>query len=206
MPNLEFYATPTDVQQLLDLVFGWSGCRVFESYSRPNHTLREFHTRAEAMAAYGEDAAIRAPSLLLQLVVPGAADLFRIVRFTISNPVGSRERLEGWGLIQLALNGDGPDGIRASHMNHHRWSRLHAVPGDEDRSRPTAEAQSVSGALNRRIRKLAVGTIGTRLVLPSAHAAFLTRSQPEDLWGRSLIGAYRLGLSTDRKHHPATLH
>lgn len=172
--------------------------------SRPNYPLREFHTRAEAIAAYGEAEAIRAPALLLQLVVPGAADLFRIVRFAISNPVRSRERLEGVGLIQLALDGEGPDGIRTSHTNHGRWSRVH--PGDANRSGLTAEAQSVSAALNRRIRKLSVGRIGTRLVLPSAHAAFVVGNQPEDLWGRTLIGAYRLGLSTHRKHHPATLH
>jgi len=211
MPNLDFHATGPDIPQLLDFVFDRTSFRVFEFYSRPNRALREFRTPAEAMEAYGE--AVRAPSLLLQLVVPSAARLFRIERSALSNPVGYRERIMGWGLIQLDLGGDGPGGIRHSHTNHFSQIGARAAAGHaEGADSPSSaawnwtEVRSASAALNRHIRRCAAGKLDSRPVLPSAHAAFLAGKQPEDAWGRSLAVAYRLGVPTGRRDQPETKH
>jgi hypothetical protein len=189
MPNIDFYAAGADFLAVLTYVFKQSACRVFESYSPPGEAIAEFKAIDDLSARYPIGVCRGSgPSVLLQLVPPGASHQFGIRR--ISSPPELcdghtfRYAVEGWGLIQLQLGGIGPRGLVNSHSNHNteararKWSETYPELGPIEIWN-WRETTAVLSALNRFIRtKLATYKLGSRLVLPDAAAAFAAGVAP----------------------------
>jgi hypothetical protein len=183
MPNIDFYAAGADFHAVLTYVFKQSKCRVFESYSPPGEEITEFKSIDDLSARYPIGICRGSgPSVLLQLVPPGASHQFSIRRISMQPELCDgrtfRYALEGWGLIHLHLGGIGPQGLVNSHSNHNteararKWLETHRELGPIEIWN-WRETTVVSSALNRFIRtKLATCKLGSRPVLPDAAAAF----------------------------------
>jgi hypothetical protein len=186
MPNLDFYAIGTDLDVVIDVAFAQTGCRIFESYSRPDHDIIEF-TSADQLRAKLSPEPIpgSAHQLTLQIVVPEGP--FEIRRFAVNPDVcdghAFRHSIEGWGLIQFYLGGSGIHGVINSHTNHNSMARARAWEPVHADLRPVDQwdwkaVGSVSSRINRMIHKLAVGKIGGRPVLPAAAAIIAAGTPP----------------------------
>jgi len=198
MPNIDFYAAGTDFRAVLTYVFKQSKCRVFESYSPSGEEIAEFKSIDDVSARYPIGVCRgSAPSVLLQLIPPGASHQFSIRRISVQPELCDghifRYAVEGWGLIQLHFGGIGPQGLVNSHSNHNteararKWLETHRELGPIEiwSWRETAE---VSSALNRFIRtKLATTKIGSRPVLPDAAAAFAEGLAPIFVGDQNLL-------------------
>lgn len=108
MPNIDFYAAGADFHAVLTYVFEQSKCRVFESYSPPGEELTEFKSIDDLSARYPIGICRGSgPSVLLQLVPPGASHQFSIRRISMQRELCDghtfRYALEGWDLIHLHL-------------------------------------------------------------------------------------------------------
>jgi hypothetical protein len=183
MPNIDFYAAGSDFDSVLTYVFERSVCRVFESYSPFGEELVEFKSIRDVAARYPIGICIgSSPSVLLELVTPNSADLFKIRRVSLApDSCGGhtfRDQLTGWGLIQLHLGGVGPRGLVSSHSNHNsesrarKWQRTFKELGSVDRWN-WPEIARISSAFNRFIRtNLSVSNLGSRPVLAKAAIAF----------------------------------
>ena len=114
MPNLDFYATPTDHEQLLNWLFAERTCRVYELESEFHKPLKQFSTAKEVLSEFDRvySNGKRWHTVHLQLYVIGAGPRFR------SERIGSRFRALGWGLVQLYLATPTTEGLEASHTNH----------------------------------------------------------------------------------------
>ena len=183
MPNCDFLAIGSDLQDVLGYVFGSGEFVVYESYSEPDCDLREFAGLSEVLSA--NDLGVckgTASSVLLQLVAKGTGHA-TIERFALDPAKCGgktfRYRAAGWGLIQLYMGGIGQKGIVASHTNHNSETRAYTW----EPTYPELPAvgtwdwkgiQSASGKLNRYVRKRAVYKQGSRPVLPEA-AAYLAQ-------------------------------
>ncbi len=132
MPNLDFYATGSDFDPLLEYLFEQSGCRVFESYSGYDTYLREFKTPDALKQAFDIGNCKKAGhAACLMLVPPGAQKLFKIEKILLLPTTGHsyRYRVAGWGLIQLYLGGIGANGLLPSHTNHNSEKRAQKWEG-----------------------------------------------------------------------------
>lgn len=152
---------------MIDVVFELDQFRVFESYSEPGHELREF------------SAAVEVPRSGLMLFVKGTGPepLARRIDFASDAVSGKQFRYEceGWGLIQLDYGGPvrGQE-LRWTHTNHNTAARAAVwaatIPRlGEPAAWDWAAITKGSSRLNRRIRRMAVGKIGSHPVLPHAH-------------------------------------
>jgi hypothetical protein len=163
---LSFYAVDEDWSAIVEAVFGLGLFRVFEANSAPDCELREFHAPEEAVSR----------RLMLFVIGEGPEPLARRIEFLpgLAGDATFRHTCEGWGLIQLDFGGPfGPDELRWSHTNHNTqkraaaWAEVITRLGD-----PAAwnwpAVTSASGKLNRVIRRMAVGKIGSHPVLPRA--------------------------------------
>jgi hypothetical protein len=199
MPNLDFYAAGEDFTNILEFIFKRAGCRVFESYSAIGRKLIEFTSAANVVERlHVGQCRSDGDKTYLQILVPSASSLFRIEKIG-SHPEFPdqplRYAIRGWGLIQLYLGGEGPNGIVSSHTNHFspagagKWEDLHS----EDSAVKNwnwVEVKSISSSLNRFVKKMSCGKIGSRPVLPSAHKLFVQGSLPADEIGRKLFQTY----------------
>jgi hypothetical protein len=206
MPNIDFYAAGADFLAVLTYVFKQSGCRLFESYSPPGEEIAEFKSVEDLSARYPIGVCRGSgPSVLLQLVPPGASDQFSIRRISMRPELCQghtfRYAVEGWGLIHLHLGGVGPQGLVNSHSSHNteararRWLETRRELGPIE-SWNWRETTSVSSALNRFIRtKLATYKLGSRPVLPEAAAAFAAGLAPIFVEDNNLLKDHgRLGM------------
>jgi hypothetical protein len=194
MPNIDFYAAGADFLAVLTYVFKQSACRVFESYSPPGEEIAEFKSIDDLSARYSVGICPGSgPSVLLQLVPPGASHQFSLRRITIEPERTFRYAVEGWGLIQLHLGGIGPQGLVNSHSNHNteararKWSETRRELGSTEIWN-WRETTIVSSALNRFIRtKLATYELAGRPVLPDAAAAFAAGLAPIFIGDQNLL-------------------
>jgi hypothetical protein len=184
MPNLDFYAVDQDFDEVLGFVFATSACRVFEAYSPPDTELAEFHSVEEIRARYPLGTCrgrVHSAHLMLWPIKASTAVFVGRIDLKPGSCGGAthRYRVEGWGLIQLALGGRGPEGIVVSHTNHNSAARATAWESSPyaDRLGPVsawdwAEVTRASRQLNNHVRRrLAVDKVGSRSVLPCAAEA-----------------------------------
>lgn len=182
MPNCDFYATGSDIDEVISLVFALDDVAVFESYSPFDMRLQQFHCYEDVADRYPEigNCSGNAPSVLLMLCPLSQLDGRRVKRIKLKPSKASgatfREAVEGWGLIQLYIGGIGPKGIIHSHTNHNSearartWERTNLELGPVD-AWDFKLVSSVSSRINRNIReKLAVAEIDSRPVLKDAKA------------------------------------
>jgi hypothetical protein len=178
MPNCDFYATPEDHEHLLIWLFTDAACHVYELASDFEKPLKRFESAVEVMQQFerrypnGEPWQVR-----LNLYVLGAGPAFEPRRISLDpsacDGATFRYAAESWGLVQLYLSAQRADRLENSHTNHNsktraeRWEPIRGVePGSAawDFARITA----FSSRLNRQIKKRAVATIGSRVVLAGA--------------------------------------
>jgi hypothetical protein len=177
MPNCDFYALRADATQVLKFIFNETDCQVYELYSIPGEDLRQFKSVDETLAAY--DLNTPRPGALLQLYSPSMGGYLSIRQFELDSrkfgPGALRSNTEGWGCIQLYLDGLDNDGIHPSHTNHNSENRALAWQSTfVDRLGPASAwnwrvVTAISSRINRHIRnKLAVSKDGSRPLLPQA--------------------------------------
>jgi len=180
MPNCDFYAIGSDIDEVLNFIFTLDEVAVFETYSPYDKTLLQFHSSDDIADRYPNIGKCRgnAPSVLLALCPSSHLDDKRVRRIQLdpskTGGASFREEIEGWGLIQLQIGGEGPKGVVHSNTNHNsearakKWERTYPEMG------PVAGwdfklVSTLSRRINRHIRnKLAVGKIGARPVLRDA--------------------------------------
>lgn len=180
MPNCDFYATGSDIDDVLNFVFELEGVAVFELYSPFDQRLLQFRSPADVSHRYPDVGVCtgNAPSILLAIFPVSHLDQKRVKRITLKPGKASgasfREVIEGWGMIQLQIGGAGPNGIVHSHTNHNSAARAKAWESTYPDLGPVADwdfklVSSVSSRINRHIRNnLAVSKIGSRPVLKDA--------------------------------------
>jgi hypothetical protein len=172
VPNLDFYALPSDLPMVLEAVFGAAPASILlELASRPDLPIRRFASAEEAAAEIDLDddhanLGIYDPSL-------GGPVRERSVVFTPGAVPGATGRtiVEAWGLIQLYLPMTEAGVLHPWHTNHSSERRARARLGedsDEFHAWDWAGIARLSSRVNRRIRALAVGREGSRPILPGA--------------------------------------
>ena len=178
MPSLYFYAVEDDHPLLVDCLFEPDlDLRAFETQSRPNEGIREFHSADEVLGAWRGSSP---GSLTLALLAPdsGVAPTFRKVSLRgPSYRQGDYDfRCEGWGLIHLHVGQVMHDQLSRSTLGHNSERRAAGRAQTYDwLGAPDAwnweAVTATSRALNRGIRKAASGFVGSRPVLPAAYQA-----------------------------------
>lgn len=180
MPNCDFYAADSDIDDVLDYVFGLKDVVVFEHYSPFDRTLLRFHSPADVADRYPDigKCAGNAPSALLAVFPASYVDRKQVKRIALkpskTSGASFREIVEGWGLIQLQIGGTGPKGVVHSHTNHNSEARAKKWESTYPELGPVNDwdfklISSVSGRINRHIRNsLAVAKVGSRPVLMDA--------------------------------------
>jgi hypothetical protein len=172
VPHLAFYATPDDVASIMDAVLG--ECRVFESYSVPDESLREFSSVSDirdALVSYERQ------GFGLMLYAPSMKGAFVIERIHLKPGAikgkSWREKISGWGLIQVAFGGVRGATLKPSLTNHNSerraraWSNtVPALPPVDDWD--FKEVTRISRRINRHIAGQAVRKQGARHVLHGA--------------------------------------
>jgi len=172
VPHLAFYATSDDAALVMSFVLrDW---RVFETYSLPDEPLRSFASPLEVCDALEN----RGPAGLgLMIYSPSMKGEFIVERFELEPgaiPGKSwRERISGWGLIQMEFTGVRDDTLRPSFTNHNTERRARAWEGTYPQLPPVGtwdfrEVTRVSRRINRHIASIAVGNDGARPILPGA--------------------------------------
>jgi hypothetical protein len=168
VPNLDFYAADDDWAAVVGTVFDLELFRVLQSDSIPGQDLREFHSAAEVREA-GES------HLMLFVVGAGPEPVARRIDLAPGvSDAGFRYTCEAWGLIQLCYGGfwKGSE-LRWTHTNHNSekrattWAQTMPEVGDPA-DWDWKAVTSASGKLNRAIRRMAVGKIGSHPVLEAA--------------------------------------
>ncbi|WP_285474889.1 hypothetical protein [Actinoplanes sp. NBRC 101535] len=186
MPNLDFYAADDDWPTVLRAAFDSNLFRIFEADSEPDQELREFQACEKIPAE---------PSgrhLMLFVVGSGPGPTAKRIDFVPGvSDAKFRYSCEGWGLIQLHYGGPfGDQELRWSHTNHNTEKRAAAwAPTLRRLDDPAAwdwkAVTSASGKLNRAIRSLAVGKIGSHPVLPGA-AEFIAAANLQHEYGTGI--------------------
>ena len=180
MPNCDFYAAETDIEQVLSWVFENLECRVFEMYSPLDQCLTEYKSVADIKWSEAFSKLGRGGSPLHLALWPVKASSEVTEKRISLNPAKCnghtfRYTLTGWGLIQLYFGGVKNKGMEHSHTNHNsekradKWESTNADEMGDPKQWNWREVTSTSSKLNRYIRKLATSKIGSRSVLPCAH-------------------------------------
>ena len=174
MPHLAFYALDSDVEAIASFVLGAADCRALESYSQPDAAVREFATPLEVLEAWQS-----ADGWLgLMLYAPRMRGALHIERLDLRpNAIRGkswRERVLGWGLIQLQFAGTRDDRLHASRTNHNTHRRALAWSSTSPTIAPPSawdfdEIAKTSRRLNHHIREtLGVRRVASRPILPAA--------------------------------------
>jgi len=108
MPWFDFYATPEDIQNIIEFIYNETDCRVFETYSEYDCELREFPNRIELEQAFelGIDRDGKGLAILLSLWSPSVMPDPEIKRIDLKvKDHEYRYGIEGCGLYWLHLGG-----------------------------------------------------------------------------------------------------
>jgi len=182
MANLDFYAVREDMLNLLKFIYAETDCRVFESYSRFDQSLREFTSAEQLLSAYdiGRDPHGNGHAVLLELWSPSVSSRVKIERIAL-NPQKCdghtfRYNVTGWGLMQLYLGGEHDGAITHSHFGHNSLKRAQAWETTLiDEVGPVSEwdwdlLMKVSRKIQYHIRKrLAASKVDSRPILREAN-------------------------------------
>ena len=183
MPSVYFYAAQADIAKLLTFVFEETDCRVYEAYSEPGQSLRQFVSPAETLAAYPLDhAGHRASPAQLVLWSPrtGPEPTQRRIELRPGalEEASHRSVLEAWGLIQLLASGIRDQCIECSRLAYNSeararaWEETSAVRFGPVEAWDWVAVGRLAGRLTYHVRRrLAVGKHGSRSILPAAQAA-----------------------------------
>jgi hypothetical protein len=171
VPALEFYALGADRPAVLDLVFATERFRVFEAYSRPGTSVREFSSPAEALDAADPP---HGPALMLWAADSGPDPYLGRIGLDPEAWDGGTFRFEcnGWGMIQLVFGGVLDGELHPTRISHNTPRRAAAWAGDlPELGDPAAWSWPVvsraAGRLIREVRALATSP-GRPVVLPDA--------------------------------------
>lgn len=179
MPNCDYYADLDDHAAVLDGLYAEQSCAIYEVASDFEQELRRFASTAEVLAQFDRQDCTggRRHSVHLQLYVHHSGPPFAPRKVWLDpaycNGATYRYAAEGWGLVQLYLHRPTTRGLENSHTNHFTQSRAHAV-ATTSAARAEVDAwdfqaiTAFSARLNRRIKRLSVGMMGSRPVLPGA--------------------------------------
>ena len=124
MPNCNFYAVDNDYEVILDFVFKKLYCEVYQKLSQPNTEIVKFANTTEVIKYYdlAKFSQETKKSAHLVLWPIKASSNFSVTRVAMTSkkakPGSFRYRAEGWGVIQLELNGNSTKGLIHSHSNH----------------------------------------------------------------------------------------
>lgn len=180
MPECIFFAAGTDHKAVLEFLLSQGDSDIYESTSRPDQPLRQFHSLADFEQHYS-----------LSDWNTGVASTWRIHphaargRFISArgepNPRWNKgakfiHTAMGWGLVQLDLfvpNRPKQQRLFESHVNHNTENRANARAVHNPHLGNPADwewkcVSDFSKRLNRFIRSQAVDKIGRILVLPHA--------------------------------------
>lgn len=175
LPHLAFYAARDDIRVIIDFAVEEVGCTIFESYSVPDHHLRELPSTDSVLSAFDAEPG----GLLVVLYSSSMRGQHRIRRIALErNAIPGatwRESIDGWGLIQLVVPRLIAGNLRVSHTNHNSEARARSWAGEHPEI-PSVddwdfkEVTRISSKLNRFIRKHAVDQHEGTVVLSGAKA------------------------------------
>ena len=180
MPNCNFYAIDKDYEDILDFVFKELDCEVYQKQSEPNSEIVKFSNSAEVIKYYDLKNFSTASKKSAHLVLwpTKASKNFSITRIPMrskkAKPGAYRFRAEGWGVIQLELNGNSEKGLVHSHSNHNteklalaKEAELKSMLG-RVKSWNWIVVNNTSGHLNNFIKYKSTKKDGNKFVLPKA--------------------------------------
>lgn len=177
MPNCDFFALGGDSSEVLRFVLSQPGWCPYELYSESDAELRRFSVLDALLDSFD----LGVESLRFQLWAPemrGRVGVKRIDYRPGAVPGASyRYGCERWGLIQLYLDAPRDGRLSASHTNHNsetrarNWEAHYSDSPDRADDWDWRAVQRISTRLNRFIRSRGVHKLGSRVVLPVAHAA-----------------------------------
>lgn len=192
MPNCDFYGALEDHRVLLDAIFETNECEIYELASDFGKPLTKFAGTDQVLAQFDRHYPSGEPwhSVHLQLVHLNAGTVFKPRRISLDPKScdGFKFRYEasGFGLIQLYLEVPQDGDLQNSHTNHAsakreaRTAACHRTKAEFELC-DFDKITKYSSKLNRIIKKLAVGTLARRPVLPAAF----------ELWKQGVkLGAY----------------
>jgi hypothetical protein len=179
MPNCDFYAIPSDHEQLLDWLFNEDTCDVYELGSDSEKPLKQFQNASEVLAQFDRKFSTgkKWTHVHLQLYVRGAGPLFVPRRIELDPRAcgGAKFRYaaEGWGLVQLYLGTATRDDVKESHTNHNTQRGLEAWATQSSHLQEIErwdfkKITAFSSRLNRQIKKMGAAKLGSRPILPGA--------------------------------------
>jgi hypothetical protein len=176
VPHLAFYAVAEDIAALVAFALADVGTVVYEGYSVPDEPLRTFADAGAVLAALGENP--HGMGLMLFASTMKGAPVKKRFNLKPGAVRGKswRERISGWGLIQLEFSGVRKGKLVASWMNHNSERRALAWESTYPQLGPAAswdfqEVARISRRVNRHvITRLAVRKEEGRVVLRGAQA------------------------------------
>ena len=180
MPNCDFYGALEDHKLILDFLFEENECEIYELSSDFEKPLKQFFNSSEILKEferhYINGKKINAVHLQLNVLGCGLEFVPRLVELNPSKCDGFKFRYnaDGYSLVQLYLEIADNNSLSNSHTNHNTQKRA------EKWARSTKEKKEVascdfnkitkfSSKLNRFIRKVSVGKLSSRPVLPYAY-------------------------------------
>ena len=177
MPQLNFFATGPDLEQVFAFIFVDSDLRAFESYSRYGEELREFRTFDALAGAFrvGHDEHRNRSDVLLQMWSPQMTAKPRIARIALDPRKCKghtfRYHVAGAELFQLYLGGIHGRIITETHFGH--FSERGAARWGDVSHIDWVALKKISGRFQRHIsRKLAVAKAPGHPVLPDAFGKY----------------------------------
>ena len=185
MPNCNFYAVDKDYEAILDFVFKELDCKVYQKLSKPNTEIVKFENTAEVIKYYDLSKFSKETKKSAHLVLwpVKASTCFSITRVDMTSkkakPGSFRFRAEGWGVIQLELNGNSIKGLVHSHSNHNTEKLAQANEEKNKVFLGRAKAwnwnvvTNTSGKLNNFIKHKSTRKVGPKLVMPCAEKTTL---------------------------------
>ena len=194
MAQLQFFALRTDIESILRFVYEETDCRVFESYSRPGHELREFPSFSDLLNS--DVLASHHGRYLLRLLSRSIGCEPIIRQHTLKKTGQSRQSIIGPGLYQIGESGRldiQNDALKWSIFSHYNEAGAKNVYGEEQtQDIDWKRMRRISGQIQRHIKnKLAVASVGSRPVLADAYRAM---DDSLTLW----VGPGIVGKGSDR--------
>lgn len=180
MPNCNFYAIDNDYEEILNFVFKELDCDVYQKLSKPSLEIVKFENTAQVIEYYNvaDFSKPTKQSAHLVLMPRKASKNFRITRVPMTSkkakPGSFRHRAEGWGVIQLELNGTAAKGLVHSHSNHNSEKLARANEKTSKlilglvKSWNWTVVSNTSGKLNNFIKYKSVKKAGSMLVMAAA--------------------------------------
>lgn len=167
-----FFAGRDDLMEFFRFVYADTDCQVFEAYSRPDQTRREFPDVA-SLAEVPELGLSPGPHLAVWSPGVGPAPVVRRIDFKPGAVPGHTHRFvtEGCGLVTLLCGGVRDRTLDATRMGW--WTRASALNKAMPHLAPESVSWPVLAQLARKLRyhierRLSRAVAGKRAVLPQA--------------------------------------